>query len=130
MIGDYLLQNHWMASQKTSQWLPAVVHGLTYAIPFLFIVPSVPALLVIAGTHIVIDRYRLARHVVWVKNQLAPKEFRPLTTALKTTGYSEDTPIWLSTWLMIIADNTLHLIINTLAIIYLGHLGVLWTYSS
>ena len=126
MVGDYLLQNHWMASQKTSQWLPAVVHGLTYAIPFLFIVPSVPALLVIAGTHIVIDRYRLARHVVWVKNQLAPKEFRPLTTALKTTGYSEDTPIWLSTWLMIIADNTLHLILNTLAIVFLGHIGVLW----
>lgn len=126
MIGDYLIQNHWMASMKTSQWLPAIVHGVTYTIPFIFIVPSIPALLVIAGTHIIIDRYRLARHVVWFKNQLAPKAFRPLTPALKTTGYSEDTPVWLSTWLMIIADNTLHLILNTLAIVFLGHVGRIW----
>jgi len=126
MVGDYLIQNHWMASQKTSQWLPAVAHGVTYAIPFIFIVPSWPALLIIAGTHIVIDRYRLARHVVWFKNQLAPKDFRPLTPALKTTGYAESTPVWLSTWLMIIADNTLHLIINTLAIVFLGHVGLMW----
>ena len=126
MIGDYLIQNHWMASQKTSQWLPAIIHGLTYAIPFVFIVPSWPALLVIGGTHIIIDRYRLARHVVWFKNQLAPKDFRPLTPALKTTGYSADTPVWLSTWLMIIADNTLHLILNTLAIVFLGHVGRFW----
>lgn len=126
MVGDYLLQNHWMASVKTSQWLPAIVHGVSYAIPFVFIVPSIPALLVISGTHIIIDRYRLARHVVWFKNQLAPKDFRPLTPALKTTGYAESTPIWLSTWLMIIADNCLHLIINTLAIVYLGHLGRFW----
>lgn len=35
------------------------------------------------------------------------------------TGYPPETPVWLSTWLMIIADNTLHLTINFLALRYL-----------
>lgn len=126
MIGDYIIQTDHQAKEKTSKWWPAILHGTTYAIPFLFIVPSVPALLVIIGTHIIIDRFRLAKYLAWAKNQLAPKDFRPPRSAMLTTGYSEDTPIWLSTWLMIIADNTLHLIINTLAIVYLGHLGRFW----
>lgn len=88
--------------------------------------PSVPALLVIAGTHIVIDRFRLAKYLAWGKNQLAPKEFRPPRSAMLTTGYSESTPAWMSVWLMIIADNTVHIVLNTLAIIFLGHIGRIW----
>lgn len=124
LVGDYLLQTDWMASQKTSQWLPAIVHGLIYTIPFLIVTQAPLALLVIGGTHIIIDRFRLARHLVWFKNQLAPADFRPDRSALKTTGYAEDKPIWLSTWLMIIADNTIHLIINTLAIVFLGQIAL------
>lgn len=37
---------------------------------------------------------------------------KPLTA----TGYQDDVPAWLSVWLLIITDNTLHLICNGLAI--------------
>ena len=119
LVGDYLIQSHWMATEKTKRWWPAIVHGVTYTLPYLLITQSLAALLVIAGTHIVIDRLRLAKHVVWLKNQLGPRSHRPDWADAKATGYPSDTPAWLSVWLMIIADNTLHLIINTAAIIWL-----------
>lgn len=116
LVGDYLLQSHWMATCKTQRWWPAVVHGLTYTLPYLLVTRSPLALLVICGTHIVIDRYRLARHLVWLKNQLAPVIHRPGHTA---TGYADDVPPFLAVWLLIVADNTLHLLINTAAVCWL-----------
>jgi hypothetical protein len=118
LVGDYLLQSHFLATEKTKRWWPAIVHGVLYTLPFLFITQSWAALAVIAGTHIVIDRYRLARHLVWFKNQLAPKP-RPTWEDSKGTGYPSDTPPWLAVWLMIIADNTVHILINIGAITYL-----------
>jgi hypothetical protein len=116
-VGDYLLQSHWMATEKTKRWLPAVAHALTYALPFLILTRSPLALLVIAATHAVIDRYRLARHVVWAKNLIAPRAFRvPRGTA---TGYGEEVPAWLAVWLLIIADNVMHLVINAAALTWL-----------
>ena len=117
-VGDYLLQSHWMATEKTSRWLPAVVHGVTYGLPFLLVTQSPAALAVIVLTHIVIDRFRLARHVVWFKNQIGPKRTRPVWGE-DVAGYPAATPAWLATWLMIIADNTLHLLINVGAVMWL-----------
>jgi hypothetical protein len=116
LVGDYLLQSHWMATEKVHHWWPAVAHGLTYTLPYALVTQSIPALLLIASTHIVIDRYRLAKHVVWLKNQIGPHSHRPSHTA---TGYSDDTPPWLAVWLLIVADNTLHLLINTAAVVWL-----------
>lgn len=119
LVGDYLLQTHWMATEKTKHWWPAILHGITYTIPFLFLTQSPWALLVIAATHIVIDHYRLARHVVWFKNQFGPKKSRPAWSDASATGYPSSTPAWLAVWLMIIADNTIHILINIGAIYYL-----------
>lgn len=119
LIGDYVLQTHWMANEKTKRWWPAVVHALTYGIPFAFVVPSIWAWLVIVGTHAVIDRYRLARHIVWLKNQLAPKAYRYPWRDGRATGYAPDLPPWLATWLMIITDNVIHVAINAAAITWL-----------
>lgn len=124
LIGDYIIQSNWMAQTKTSQWWPAIAHGVTYTVPFAAInlLPglegsiSLPALAVIGGTHIIIDRFRLAKHLVWLKNLMAPKAYRSPRTA---TGYPDDTPPFLSVWLMIIVDNTAHLLINLLAVIYI-----------
>jgi hypothetical protein len=124
LIGDYLIQSHWMATCKTKQWWPAIAHGLTYTIPYAFITQSTLALFVICSTHIVIDRFRLARHFAWFKNQLGPKANRPRWADAKATGYPSDTPPWLAVWLMIIADNTIHLLINTAAILWLAKVGV------
>lgn len=116
LVGDYLVQSHWMATEKTKRWWPAIAHAVTYGLPFLLITQSPLALLVIVGTHAVIDRHRLARHVVWFKNQFAPAAFRPAHTA---TGYPDDTPPWLSFWLLILADNILHMLINVAAVMWL-----------
>lgn len=118
-VGDYLLQSHWMATEKTKRWLPAVLHAVTYALPFLLLTHSPPALLVIAGTHAVIDRYRLARHLIWAKNQLAPRSHRPTWGDASATGYPSATPAWLAVWLMILADNLVHILINVVAIRWL-----------
>lgn len=109
LVGDYLAQTHHQAVRKTEAWGPALTHAATYTLCHLPLTRSPWRLAVIGGTHAVIDRYRLAKHVVWAKNQLAPKGYRPPHTA---TGYPEDTPPWLAVWLMILADNTLHLLIN------------------
>lgn len=113
MVGDYLIQNDWMAQEKTNRWLPAVAHAATYGLPFLAITRDPLALAVIVVTHAAIDRYRLARHVVWVKNLLAPAAYRHPWSECSGTGYHRDRPVWLTVWLMIIADNTLHVLINS-----------------
>lgn len=116
MVGDYVIQSDWMASEKTKRWWPAVAHGVSYGLPFVLVTQSVAALLVIVGTHIVIDHYRLARHVVWLKNQLAPKAFRPAHTA---TGMGASKPDWMAVWLLIIADNVIHMLFNVWAVVWL-----------
>lgn len=110
-VGDYILQSHWMANEKTKQSLAAAAHAITYTLPFALITHSLAALAVICGTHFLIDRFRLASYVVWFKNG----PWHPWTP----TGYPADTPAWLSVWLLIIADNTLHILINGVAIYYL-----------
>lgn len=116
-VGDYILQSDWMATEKTKQNTAAAVHALTYTFPFLFITSSLAALAVICGTHFVIDRWRLARYVVWAKNWIAPSN-RPWKECA-ATGYSPDRPAWLTVWLLIIADNTLHVLCNGLALRFL-----------
>lgn len=111
LIGDYLLQSHWMAVEKTRRHGPAAAHALSYALPFVVLTRSPVRFAAIAGSHFVLDRWRLARHVVWAKNQLAPVASRPPHTP---TGYADDVPPWLATWLLIIADNTLHGLCNAI----------------
>jgi hypothetical protein len=118
-VGDYLTQSHWMATEKTKRWLPAAIHAGVYGLPFLLVTRSPAALAVIVGTHAVIDRYRLARHVVWVKNLMAPAGHRHSWSECSTTGYPAATPAWLAVWLLIIADNTIHVAINSAAVVLL-----------
>jgi hypothetical protein len=117
LVGDYVLQTSHMAEHKTRCWPVAAVHAVSYCLPFLFITLSLPALAVIGGTHAVIDRYRLAHYVAMAKNMAGdPGRWRDYITH---TGYATETPAWLSVWLVIITDNTLHLLINYFAIKYL-----------
>jgi len=104
LVGDYLLQSHWMATEKTRNSVAAAVHAVTYTLPFAFITWSPVALALICVTHFIVDRWRLARFVVWAKNGARG----PVTA----TGYGDDVPAWLSVWLLIVADNTLHILVN------------------
>lgn len=107
-VGDYILQSHWMATEKTKNSVAAAIHAVTYTLPFLLITQSPAALALICGTHFLVDRFRLARFVVWLKNG----PWKPITA----TGYQDDVPAWLSVWLLIAADNIIHVAINALAI--------------
>lgn len=121
-VGDYVIQSDWMAVRKTSQWWPATIHAVTYAIPFVFLRPSLLALAVIVVTHLFIDRWRLARYVIWVSNFLAPRGTNSPWADCKITGFDDtrhhNTP-WLTTWLLFIVDNILHVLINGAALTYL-----------
>jgi hypothetical protein len=141
-IGDYILQSDWMAQNKTKANLPAYVHAMTYSLLFLVFRPSIFAFLAIFWTHFFIDRYRLARYVVWAKNWMGPyyervaiafnpgphkyvehqwrrKNPTPSFPECSATGYPTSAPPWLAVWLLIIADNICHVLINGLALRYL-----------
>jgi len=127
LIGDFLTQSHWMAENKTKSSFAAACHAIVYSLPFLLLGPSWQAFAVILGTHFLIDRFRLARFVVYAKNfMLSPhrpcdREYieRWRWSNCSGTGYPSDVPPWLAVWLLIAADNTLHLTLNWLALTYL-----------
>ena len=119
LIGDYLLQSDWMALNKTKCSKAAAVHAITYSLPFLIICPSLNAFLVICITHFFIDRYRLARYVVFAKSRIGPKRYWHKCEDCKDTGYHKEVPEYLSAWLLIACDNTIHLLINWSALTYL-----------
>jgi hypothetical protein len=50
---------------------------------------------------------------------LGPKRYWHKWEDCKDTGYHKEVPEYLSAWLLIACDNTIHLIINWLALTYL-----------
>lgn len=119
LVGDYLLQSDWMALGKRKSFGIAVDHALVYSLPFLLLQPSLLAWLIIMSSHAVIDHFGLARYVCFAKNFLAPPSKWPEWDKTNATGYDIDKPLWMSTWLFILADNTLHLSINYAALRWL-----------
>lgn len=140
-VGDYALQSDWMAREKTSRISVALAHAVCYSLPFLLLRPSLAAWLVIVLTHAVIDRYRLARYVVWAKEWLSPmgvgalmfgRPFFPPSSDEAArhgaippplpecpTGYPADKPPFMAVWLLIIVDNSMHIFLNGIALRYL-----------
>ena len=117
-VGDYLLQSDWMAQEKVKRSFPALVHVLVYLLPFLFLTQNPLTLAVIGGTHFIIDRWHLARYVAWLKNWPWPGR-RPWAEC-RAPGFPPEPPPWLAGWLVIIIDNLMHVIINGIAIAYIG----------
>jgi Protein of unknown function (DUF3307) len=192
LFGDYLLQSDWMAMNKSKRTMPCLVHVTLYTLSFLLLTRSLPALLVIGGTHFLIDRFGLIRYFNWIKNHAGPfwrshrcvfggesgsewsittRLARPYPpwllcsrtgyfdersetdftskvevklgeqVALETApGFNEDLarkeklakayteacrefaprPLFVTVWLSIIADNTLHLTCNYFALLIFG----------
>ena len=121
LFGDYVTQSDWMAQNKTKQFEPAFVHALVYSAPFGLLTQHARlpwcAFTVILLTHFLIDRFRLARYVVFAKNFIGWPW--PTWEDCKATGYPSDRPAWLAVWLLIVADNTMHLAINYAALRWL-----------
>ena len=67
LIGDFVFQNAWMASEKGKSWEVNFYHALLYTVPFWFLDLSNGFLLLILITHFLIDplkaRYRIIKHI-------------------------------------------------------------------
>lgn len=133
LIGDYILQSDWMANEKTKKNVAAVVHGFFYALPFLILTGGRDfSFFAIWLSHYLIDHFRLARYLVYAKNFLSPsRTLQTDSTPAKfarwwhpwsecvDTGYHKDRPAWMAVWLMIIADNIVHILCNAAALKWL-----------
>lgn len=118
LVGDYVFQSQTMANNKSKSSAWALFHALCYSLPFLALVDaSFWAWFVIVASHFFVDRFRLARYVVWLKNRTLGKT--PPWRDCGLTGYPPEVPIWLSTWLLIIVDNVIHLACNGIALRFL-----------
>lgn len=126
LIGDYILQTEQMAVRKLRSWFWAIIHALIYSLPFLLYLYVINgcwskgwlAWGVIFATHAVIDRMAIAsticriKNLVWIGPGAPEKE--------ENTGYGIETPPFIRFWLVVIVDNTFHLIINHIALNYLN----------
>ena len=143
-LADYFTtQSDWIALNKGKQtvegYIACFIHVVLYTAMFLFLTTSWKALLVIGGTHFIIDKYPIIiKRAIWLKNHLNPKFQYPSFKCCDTTGYFDDSPIntnkgiveinnipqsrrpfFITIWLYIITDNLFHLTINYLALKYL-----------
>lgn len=92
LIGDYLLQNDWMANgKKRESWICAV-HVLTYLLPFLFTPLAWWQLALIAAQHFAQDR---TAFVLWLMRKKSSAAF-----AQPPCG----------PWSVIVTDNILHVL--------------------
>jgi hypothetical protein len=113
LFGDYIFQNHWMALNKTKSSVACLIHVILYTIPFLFLTRSPVALVIISGTHFIIDRWSLAKRwpAFW---GVGCKGW--VMSVLRYESPLESAPPFLAVWLTIIVDNTIHLTINHFAL--------------
>jgi len=125
-IGDYFIQNDWMAlNKKKPGWLgtkACLIHCLTYSLPFLLI-GSWWAVGVIFITHYIIDRTNIVSWLLAVKNGVkvwnGDMRHYGFKYDTRNFGYSLDRPGIITIWLNIICDNLLHIICNFLALTFL-----------
>src|SRR5271167_1883923 len=77
-VGDYLLQNQWMATRKSLKGMPGhiacTIHVLLYTFAVALFVGWHPLfLLIVAIPHWIIDRWSLANYILRAKNGYWPK---------------------------------------------------------
>ncbi len=120
LIGDFCLQNDWMASKKRLNSFRCAVHVAVYTLVFLAITRSIPALLLIAGTHFLIDRFGLALR--WCEFYgVGDRWERTLDMDTgKLLYFRPADPAWKNFWLVVVVDQTLHLLCNYLILRYFG----------
>ena len=113
LIGDYIIQNDWMAlNKKKLTWkgeLACQVHCITYALPFLFI-GSPMAVFCIYFSHYIVDRTNIVGWFIAIRNGVFHT---------KNFGFGMDRPFVISIWLYIITDNIFHVLFNFLILKYL-----------
>jgi hypothetical protein len=127
IVGDYFFQSDWMALNKNKQTVPCLIHVVLYVLPFWLLTSNLLALFLIAAAHFVFDRWSLTKYIIYAKNFLNPSFSNQPFDKCSVTGYYDDwlndssgpgvRPRFITTWLYIISDNTIHLICNYLILL-------------
>jgi len=124
LLGDYILQNDWMALNKKQKGFVGlsaiVIHAALYSASFAIawaigLAPNlqiVPALALIFVSHFVIDRWNIPIWITQLKNFNFAKKVWAEGKPGKANTLFIGRPAYIGVWLSIIVDNTLHLIIN------------------
>lgn len=111
LVGDFVLQNQWMANRKTASWAIAFLHAAFYTSLFVvFFWGQWAALAIIFVTHAIIDHYRLSKYWMRFWGVGEPGILWP------NAGKAPD---FIAVWLLFITDNTMHLLINWAALRWL-----------
>jgi len=93
LVGDFLLQNDWMALQKKKKWFPCAVHCTIYTLTiWVFTMWPWWALPIVFATHYVFDATLL---VGWICEKRGSKSFM-------------EPPMFPWSWIAV--DNTFHLL--------------------
>lgn len=117
LIGEFITQTNSIGQRKGSQWLAALIHALIYTLGFIFITQSPAALVTVFATHVLIDRFRLARFVIFAKNKIGDRRLK--WDDCRATGVHKEVPVWLAMYIYIATDATLHLCFNFMALRWL-----------
>ena len=64
LLGDYILQNRWMALNKSKSWVICNLHSLIYAVPFGFVF-SGKIFIYVWLTHLLLDKFSIAE--LWLR---------------------------------------------------------------
>ena len=92
LIGDYLLQNDWMALNKKRRTIPALLHVAVYCVPFLFTGLAGWQIALIGVQHFLQDR---TSFIMWFMR-------------IKGSGQFATGPC--APWSIIVTDNIIHLL--------------------
>lgn len=109
LIGDYLVQTDYLAAAKVQRTRvgvrAAVWHAASYTACFLPLTRNPLRLAVIGVTHGLLDHYRPLPRLIAAKDKALTPRGWPSTPA-------KDVPFWLH----VVVDNSIHLLINELAL--------------
>lgn len=107
LVGDYLLQNDWLAKYKTESsfrgFVACVLHCAIYTATLLVLTQGVyhyGVYLMVFGAHCLVDHLSLARK--WMLNVSGQRDFVHN----------------MSPWSVIVVDNTIHLLTSWFAIMW------------
>ena len=110
LVGDYVIQNDWMAlNKKINNWkgeFACQLHSITYTLPFLLLTTNWKSLFLIYASHYILDRNDIVTTLLSLKNTGKWKN--------DNFGFNKTRPKFITIWLNIITDNTIHLVINYL----------------
>lgn len=130
-LGDYLIQNDYMAlNKKKKGWhghIACQIHCITYALPFWYFY-GIKVAFGVYLSHFIIDRYHLIEMFLAIRNGLIKKPWTDEAGCrhsiayqlahVDNFGYSPERPVLITVWLYIIVDNIFHVLCNYFCITY------------